>query len=178
MSLKDLTAEKHTEAENTPFMKAVFANTLSSNIWADWTYNKILICAGVESTCAKFGHLNDLPNINRVTRLWNDYLQMTNNQYLHTWHDQTINYNNYIRNLDSNKSLAHLYVWYLGDMYGGQMIRETLTFPTTSLEFEDVDNLKINLRSKLTDDLAEEANIAFDWAINIMRTYDSMLAQN
>jgi hypothetical protein len=30
----------------------------------------------------------------------------------------------------------------------------------------------------LSDDMGEEANIAFDWAIKIMESYDSSLEQN
>jgi hypothetical protein len=40
-----------------------------------------------------------------------------------------------------------------------------------NLEFDEVDALRTALRSKLSDDLAEEANIAFDWAIQIMNEY-------
>jgi hypothetical protein len=29
-----------------------------------------------------------------------------------------------------------------------------------------------NLREKLTDDLGDEANLAFDWAIKLMDSYD------
>ena len=42
MSLKELTAEKHQLAENTRFMKAVFAKTLPFDLWVDFTYQKHL----------------------------------------------------------------------------------------------------------------------------------------
>jgi len=40
MSLKELTAEKHKLAESTPFMKAVFANTLPKDLWVDFVAQK------------------------------------------------------------------------------------------------------------------------------------------
>ena len=42
MSLKELTKDKHALAETTPFMKAVFAKTLPSLVWIDYTYQKQL----------------------------------------------------------------------------------------------------------------------------------------
>jgi hypothetical protein len=47
--------------------------------------------------------------------------------------------------------------------------------PHRNLDFPDVEGLKVAIRSKLGDDLADEANIAFDWAIKIMNEYDSSL---
>ena len=48
MSLKELTAEKHKEAETTPFMKAVFDRTLPQDLWIDWTYQKWLFYGAIE----------------------------------------------------------------------------------------------------------------------------------
>ena len=48
MSLKDLTSAKHTEAESTPFMKAVFAKTLPFDLWVDWTFQKTLFYNTIE----------------------------------------------------------------------------------------------------------------------------------
>ena len=56
------------------------------------------------------------------------------------------------------------------------MIKKILNYvPHRNLEFKDVDGLKEKIRSKLSDDLGEEANKAFDWAIKIMHTYDAEL---
>ena len=65
----------------------------------------------------------------------------------------------------------------MGDLFGGQMIKKILDYvPHRNLEFKDVDGLKTAIRTKLTDDLGDEANVAFDWAIKIMHTYDSQLS--
>mgnify|MGYP003353756242 CR=1 FL=1 len=48
MSLKELTADKHKEAESTNFMRAVFARKLPDNLWADWTYQKALFYGAIE----------------------------------------------------------------------------------------------------------------------------------
>ena len=41
MSLKDLTREKHELAETTPFMKAVFDDTMPMDVWIDYTFQKL-----------------------------------------------------------------------------------------------------------------------------------------
>jgi heme oxygenase len=62
----------------------------------------------------------------------------------------------------------------MGDLFGGQMIKKVLAdVPHRNLEFKDIDGLKTAIRAKLDDSLGDEANIAFDWAIKIMQTYDS-----
>ena len=65
--------------------------------------------------------------------------------------------------------LAHLYVRHMGDLYGGQMIKKKVPGSGKFYEFTNREELITNIRAKLTDDLGEEANVAFQHAINIMR---------
>jgi heme oxygenase len=60
----------------------------------------------------------------------------------------------------------------MGDMFGGQMIKKIVDAPSSHLDFENADELKTIIRSKLTDDMADEANVAFDWAIKILNHYE------
>jgi len=88
-----------------------------------------------------------------------------------------IDYYNYILsiNQDPNKIMAHLYVWHMGDMFGGQMIKKIVPGPHRNLEFEDANTLKTNIRAKLDDSMGDEANVAFEWAIKIMESYNNEL---
>ena len=52
------------------------------------------------------------------------------------------------------------------------MIKKVLPPPHRNLEFNDVEGLKTAIRAKLSDDLADEANVAFEWAIKIMNSYE------
>jgi heme oxygenase len=63
----------------------------------------------------------------------------------------------------------------MGDMFGGQMIKKIVPGSHRNLEFQNADALKIAIRAKLDDSMADEANLAFDWAIRMMRDYDSSL---
>jgi heme oxygenase len=177
MSLKDLTSAKHTEAESTPFMKAVFAKTLPFDLWVDWTYQKWLFYGAIEGAAGANRLLGDLPDLRRAFYLFMDYNEMNTECKKHEFRPIVIDYYNYLISIskDPNKVMAHLYTWHMGDMFGGQMIKKIVPGAHRNLEFTDARTLMTNIRAKLDDSMGEEANIAFDWAIRMMRDYDSSL---
>jgi hypothetical protein len=180
MSLKELTAEKHQLAENTLFMKAVFAKTLPFELWVDFTYQKQLWYKEIEHAARKAGLLDALPGFDRAGLIMDDYQAMNKPVgSFNTYKTVTKDYASYIRTLDDTKRImAHLYTWHMGDLHGGQMIKKIVEAPHTHLEFEDRAELIKTVRTMLSDDMGDEANIAFDWAIKIMESYDSSLEQN
>jgi len=180
MSLKELTAEKHQQAESTSFMMAVFARTLPFNLWVDWTYQKWLFYGAIEGAAGANGLLNDLPDIRRAFYLFSDFQEMNNENLKYHFRPVVIDYYQYISSISNqpSKVMAHLYTWHMGDMFGGQMIRKIVPGSHRNLEFADAKTLITNIRQKIHDGLAEEANIAFDWAITMMRDYDARLAQH
>jgi heme oxygenase len=177
MSLKELTADKHRAAEDTAFMKAVIDGTISKNLWADFTYQKQLIYNVIEGMAGSKGLLNDLPDIRRAHYLYMDYQEMNVPDI--KFRQTAIDYHNYILSLtDQDKILAHLYVWHMGDLFGGQMIKKIVKQPHRALDFKDPGTLMTNLRAKIDDRLGDEANVAFDWAIKIMESYDRNLGSD
>jgi heme oxygenase len=177
MSLKDLTSAKHTEAESTPFMKAVFAKTLPFDLWVDWTYQKWLFYGAIEGAAGANRLLGDLPDLRRAFYLFMDYNEMNVERKKHDFRPIAIDYYKYLISIanDPNKIMAHLYTWHMGDMFGGQMIKKIVPGAHRNLEFEDAKTLITNIRAKLDDSMGDEANVAFDWAIRMMRDYDSSL---
>lgn len=175
MSLKELTKEKHTEAERTPFMHAVIKGKIPKEIWANYTYNKMVWYGAIEAKARAEGLLDDLNGIDRSYKLYEDAKEMLNGERPALL-PETIAYQQYILDLPPGLVAAHLYVWHMGDLHGGQMIKKILNYvPHRNLEFADVEGLKTAIRTKLTDDLGDEANNAFGWAIKVMHTYDSQL---
>jgi heme oxygenase len=172
MSLKDITADLHDKAEDTPFMKAVFAGELPIKVWEEWTYWRTMFYSAIEDKCEQGNLLDDLQGIKRATSLMQDYIGMRNGNWLpsNNCNNPALNeYLDYIKTLTSDRALAHLYVWHMGDLYGGQMIKKVIPAPTHyALEFEDATTLKNNLRAKLTDDLGPEARTAFEFAIKML----------
>jgi heme oxygenase len=177
MSLKDLTAAKHAEAESTPFMKAVFAKTLPFDLWVDWTYQKWLFYGAIEGAAGANRLLGDLPDLRRAFYLAMDYAEMNGDNPRHEFRPIVVDYYNYLLSIskDPNKIMAHLYTWHMGDMFGGQMIKKIVPGAHRNLEFEDARTLMTNIRAKLDDSMGDEANVAFDWAIRMMKDYDSSL---
>jgi len=95
----------------------------------------------------------------------------------HEFRPIVVDYYNYLISIanDPNKVMAHLDTWHMGDMFGGQMIKKIVPGAHRNLEFEDAKTLITNIRAKLDDSMGDEANVAFDWAIRMMRDYDSSL---
>jgi len=118
-----------------------------------------------------------LSGIERADLILSDYDEMIDGEsFSHSYKTSTQEYVNYINSLDDPKKiLAHLYTWHMGDMFGGQMIKKIIVAPHRHLEFENRAEIMFNLRPMLTDDLADEANVAFTWAIKILHEYDNEL---
>jgi glutamate 5-kinase len=76
MSLKELTAHKHREAETTQFMKAVFAKTLPRDHWIDFTYQKTLFYSTIETVATRLGLMSDIEPMRRSALLAQDYEEM------------------------------------------------------------------------------------------------------
>jgi len=171
MSLKDLTKDSHDRAEQTAFMKAVFAGTLPLDIWADFTFQKASIYNAIENIAREAGLLTDLAGIERARLLLNDAKEM--NPTLDSLNPVAHDYVQYLISIKDypERIMAHLYTWHMGDLFGGQMIKKVIDAPHTALDFANADLLKNAIRAKLDDTMAVEANVAFDWAIQLMEQY-------
>lgn len=176
MSLKEQTKENHDNAENTKFMKAVFKKAMPLSVWADFTYQKSNFYASIETVARDAGLTVDMLEIERALKLYQDAKEMTNGNYPKL-RPETIAYSRYILDLagQPEKIMAHLYTWHMGDLFGGQMIKKVIKAPDRALTFNDVDGLKAKVRTKLDDSMGAEANVAFEWAIKLMNTYDNEL---
>lgn len=175
MSLKELTAEKHRLAESTLFMRSVFAGTLSKEMWVDYTFQKIFWYHIIEKKAKDLGLLEGIEDICRHILIVSDYIKMHDDGHPtpREIKSSVQEYINYIGFLEDPKAvLAHLYTWHMGDMFGGQMIKQLIDAPHTHLDFNNVQDLMSRFRAMLTDDLADEANVAFDWAIRILNEYE------
>lgn len=85
--------------------------------------------------------------------------------------DATREYVSYLETLDEHKMWSHIYAIYLGDLYGGQMIRKALEghLPVSMLTFEDRPQLIAYVRENLTDADEAEAVESFNWIIRIYK---------
>lgn len=176
-SLKELTKENHTAAEQTDFMRAVFKKKMPLNIWGDYTYQKSIIYSSIETVARDSKLTLDILEIERSLKLYQDARDMLDGKFPLV-RRVTAEYSHYLLGLagQPNKIMAHLYTWHMGDLFGGQMIKKILPPPHRNLEFDDVDGLKSKIRAKLDLSMADEANEAFKWAIKLMDTYKDELS--
>ena len=70
---------------------------------------------------------------------------------------------------DPHKLMAHIYVRHMGDLSGGQMIKKRIPGEGRLYMFTDPDSLKTAIRSKLNDNMADEAKICFEYATELFK---------
>lgn len=170
--LREYVRENHSIAESTKFMGAIFKGKLPHNLWWDFQYQKLLFYPAIEDAALLGGFLKDILSIRRSSLL---HAELHGKEY--EYRRATMEYYLYLRDIPigDRRILAHLYVWHMGDMWGGQMIKRVLNLDCPSLSFNERETLINTLEQKLDIDLVDEANVAFVWAHRILQSYDDVL---
>mgnify|MGYP003660384342 CR=1 FL=1 len=171
-NLKELTWEHHKNAERQAFVKEMFGGDITPERYATYLYNQHPQYDILEAVAMMHGLLNDMQSIRRAPSILEDYKEL--------WpHADVVRpqlcpvvseYINYIKTImnDSDKIMAHLYVRHMGDLSGGQMIAKRVPGKGLFYQFsEDTDELKIKVRAKLKDSMADEAKVCFDFATKL-----------
>jgi len=171
-TLRELTAESHTRAENTVFMRLLMAKALTPYEYMDYLTQFTLVYDGLEYAANRFGILQEFPGIQRSDKIKED-LEEANivNCKRSPLRLSTTTYYNYLIDLhDEQKIAAHFYVRFAGDMFGGQMLKGLV--PVTLGRMYDFDSnlpvLRMKMREFAKPNLAEEANKAFGYTIDIV----------
>lgn len=172
MSLREAVAEKHEKAEHTMFAKNLLGGTLSTEQYAFYLAQMLEVYSILEHQAAVAGHFDGLNGLARCRAILEDLKELCPNKH-YAILKSTAEYVEYLGNLSedkefSKKILAHLYVRHMGDLHGGQIIAKKVSGEGRFYKFNDRQELVKKLREKLSDDLADEANIAFDFVIKIM----------
>lgn len=173
MSLKELTADLHRRAEQTEFTKRMISGKLTKEQYANYLYQLIPIYNLIEFGNRVHGLLNGLPGVERTSKIYADFVELAG-EYPDTyyWTPATIEYQQYLMELLNDPErrhliVAHLYCRHMGDLFGGQMIAKRIPGSGTFYKFENTEFLKIEIRKILSDELADEARVAFTWAIRM-----------
>jgi heme oxygenase len=173
MSLKDLTWEKHKSAERQDFVRVMFSGNIDPAFYATFLANQHPCYEILEVNAMLHRLVLGMPDIRRapailadVQELWTDTetkpkIVPVVNEYIK--HIMTLSAN------DPEKLMAHIYVRHMGDLAGGQMIAKRVPGAGRLYKFEEPDALKEAIRARINDDLAEEANICFDFAIRMFK---------
>lgn len=172
MSLREMTAEKHKAAERQEFVKELLGGSITEERYATFLYNLHPIYNVLEAFAMVNGLLGDIPEVRRAPAIQEDYQELWKGSTPPKLCPTVPKYMQYIKDELSNdpdRLMAHLYVRHMGDLAGGQMIAKRVPGSGKMYQFENVDELKNKIRAKLKDTMGDEANVAFDFAIDIMK---------
>lgn len=166
MSLKELTTEKHVAAEAHPFTKLLVSGNMPKEVYADYLLNQHMSYLALEELASKQGLFAGLEPIRRANAIRNDLQELGITPELKIY-PASIKYVDHLATLPSEELMAHIYVRHMGDMYGGQMIKKVIPGSGTMYNFENRSDLATELRTRLTDDMAVEANVCFDLILEL-----------
>lgn len=178
MSLRDITKDLHTDAERTVFAKKLVTGSLTEEEYANYLWQMVLVYNGIETAANSQGLLKNLPDIERAHKIYQDCIELVGSYHNLKWLPQTVDYYQYLLalNYDAERKhlvKAHLYCRHMGDLFGGQIIAKKCPGQGRFYQFKDAENLKTAIRAELTDDLGDEARVAFQWAIKIMKALNT-----
>jgi heme oxygenase len=172
MSLKDLTHDAHKNAERQEFVKILFSGSINPLLYATFLKNQHP-CYEILEVCAMpHGLLTGLPDIRRAPAILADFDELWPNQ------DEKVtilpivkDYMDHIMSIkdDPKKLMAHIYVRHMGDLAGGQMIAKKVPGAGRMYQFQDPDALKAAIRERISDDMADEAKVCFEFATQMFK---------
>lgn len=174
MSLREITKDLHTDAERTLFAKKLVTGSFTTEEYANYLWQMVLVYNGIETAANSQGMLKNLPDIERAHKIFQDCIELVGVYHNLKWLPETIDYYKYLLELNYNPERrhlikAHLYCRHMGDLFGGQIIAKKCPGAGRFYQFKDAENLKTAIRAELTDDLGDEARVAFEWAIKLMK---------
>ena len=168
--LRELTQRHHTDAERQKFAKLLISGDIKKKLYATYLFNQHPQYNLLET----LSMLHGLLDVRIAPKIHEDYQEL----WVEFNPDQppllpvVKDYMDHLLKIkdDPDKLMAHIYVRHLGDMSGGQMIARKVPGSGTMYQFdEDVKILKERIKSRCTDDMADEANVCFDFATEMFK---------
>ncbi len=174
-TLKELTSAKHAEAEQQPFIKSIFAGNVDKEKYTDYLFQLMVLYGAMEQFADNHDIFGGIRDIKRAKLIEQDWFELKGNtESTGIVKQSTIEYVNYLHSIkeDKHKLLAHIYVRHLGDMFGGQMLAKLLPGSNNMFKFNDIPKLIAGIKSQLDLSMADEANLAFDYNIKMIKEFN------
>ena len=171
MSLKKLTMKQHTNAERQKFAGVLMSGKISDRAYLRYLKNQYYCYYALENN-TKFNLPDD--RLKRSEKILEDVKELqhklyeSNRDMADALTESTLKYGSYVDTIKTKEDfMAHVYVRYLGDLRGGQMISKKIPGSGKYYEFESPNELATSIYSQLNDDMAEEAKKVFDYATRL-----------
>ena len=161
-TLKELTQENHRKAERSAFVGAMMRNQLTAQQWVNYLLWKRDLLVALDR---KLGLTGLHPEFNRSSQFDTDIVATGPGPVGLT---ATQDYIKQIESITNEQAWAHVYVHYLGDLRGGQMLKKMVKQPMHHVDYDDATGLESIIRANVSDALAGEANVGFDLTMQAM----------
>ena len=181
MSLKELTMDQHRNAERQKFASILMSGSIPEKSYLRYLINQFHCYNAIEN----HEYFNLLENdLKRCKNILEDINEL-NMKFNWNIEDQnilsksTLDYVNHVQNIkNKNDFIAHIYVRYLGDMRGGQMISKKIPGNGKYYHFNNSQHLANSIYRLLNDDMAEEAKKVFNFATLLFKEMYEMMSRN
>ncbi len=166
MSLRELTKEAHNNAERQEFVKILFSGKINPQLYAAYLKNQHPQYEILEVCSMPLGLLNGLPDIRRAPAILEDFVELHDEKNEVPILPVVNEYIKYILSIkdDPKRLMAHVYVRHMGDLAGGQMIAKRVPGKGKYYQFQDPEALKVAIRERIDDSMADEAKVCFEFA--------------
>lgn len=161
-SLREATAAAHDRAEHTALMQLLLGSGLNPDLYASLLVNHLICYSAIER---KYPHIFANSDLARTSALVADITELRSSELIVV--ASSYAYADYVNTLTEQQAWAHIYVRYLGDMYGGRLIKKHAPGSGRMFDFQNRDELIARVRSAVGPADAVEANVCFEWVIRI-----------
>ena len=184
MSLKELTMKQHHNAERQKFAGVLMSGKITKDVYMRYLVNQHHCYSALENHSEFKLPDNRLKRSDKIQKDIEELLyQMTGVEsdfrptdltWKETLTSSTIDYDTYVVNIKTYEQfMAHVYVRYLGDLRGGQMISKKIPGSGKYYEFDKPKELANVIYDNINDDMADEAKKVFDYATKLFVEMDT-----
>ena len=140
-------------------------------------YNQYVQYKALEDTARNKGLLKGIEGICRQSAMDED-LKELETQHGYTRDEELLcpvvdDYIEHVAMLDEAGLLSHIYVRHFGELHGGQMIKKRAPGSGKMYDFDDPKQLIADVRAKLHDGMAPEANRCFEYAMKLFEQLEA-----
>ena len=183
MSLKELTIKQHQNAERQNFASTLMSGNISKESYLEYLVNQLHCYSSLENHS-----IYTLPDkrLKRVKKIQEDISELQNDlqkkdeELSKMITKSTKEYMKHVKKINNEEDyLSHIYVRYLGDLRGGQMISKKIPGKGKYYQFENNKELAKSIYKVINDNMADEAKKVFDFATNLfIEMHDSDQKRN